>query len=47
MVTMANMRMLQQPQQKEEAEGLHAGDIITILSGLGPEAGTRIKKSFS
>ena len=53
MVTMVNMRMLQQAQQKEDAEGLHAGDIVivvvvivtivTILNGSGPGGRTRIK----
>ena len=42
---LVNMRMLWQAKKQEEADGLHAGDIVTLLSGLGPEAGTRIKKS--
>ena len=44
---LVNMRMLRQEKKQEETAGLHACVIVTLLSGLGSEAGTRNKKRSS
>ena len=44
---LVNMRMLRQEKKQEETAKLHACVIVTLLGGLGSEAGTRNTKRFS
>ena len=44
---LVNMRMLRQAKKQDEMAGLHACVIVTLLGGLGSEAGTRNKKRSS
>ena len=43
---LVNIRMLRQAKKQEETAGLNACVIVSLLSGLGSNAGTRNKKRF-